>query len=232
MPTAYIALGANLPSPAGEPEATLAAAVASLAALGRVLACSRLYSTAPVGMAEQPRFLNAAVALETDLAPRALLEGLLEMEREFGRDRLAGVENGPRTLDLDILLYGDLVLGEHGLAIPHPRMTERAFVLAPLRDIAAEVRDPRSQVTVAKLFERVLGEDRSKHVNKDVNDAFVQVESDGWRAGAWDTGGSGGAGVRAGAGARFEPGTDTGTDTSTDTDSDSSAGPDPDSGHD
>jgi 2-amino-4-hydroxy-6-hydroxymethyldihydropteridine diphosphokinase len=194
MPTAYIGLGANLPSPAGEPEATLAAAVQRLAALGRVLACSGLYSTAPVGLAEQPRFLNAAVALETALAPRALLEALLEMEREFGRDRASGVENGPRTLDLDILLYGDLVLGEHGLAVPHPRMAERAFVLAPLKDIAAAVRDPRTQVTVGELFERVSGKDASKGVNREVKDAFVQVESDGWRAGAWDTGGGGEAG--------------------------------------
>jgi 2-amino-4-hydroxy-6-hydroxymethyldihydropteridine diphosphokinase len=212
MPTAYIGLGANLPSPAGEPEATLAAAVRSLAALGRVLACSDLYSTRPVGIAEQPRFLNAAVALETNLAPRALLEALLEIEREFGRDRSAGVENGPRTLDLDILLYGDLVLGEHGLAIPHPRMAERGFVLAPLNDIAAEACDPRSQVTVGKLFERVRGEDASKGVNRDVKDAFVQVESDGWRAGAWDTGGSAEAGLRAGAesgsGPDFEPSSD------------------------
>ena len=220
MPTAYIGLGANLPSPAGEPETTLAAAVARLAALGRVLACSKLYSTRPVGMAEQPRFLNAAVALETNLAPRALLEGLLEMEREFGRDRAAGIENGPRTLDLDILLYGDLVLGEHGLAVPHPRMAERAFVLAPLKDIAAEVRDPRSQVTVGELFERVRGEDASKGVNRNVSDAFVQVESDGWRAGAGDTGGSAGADLRAGA--------DSGSDTSSGPDSDSD--PDPDHG--
>jgi 2-amino-4-hydroxy-6-hydroxymethyldihydropteridine diphosphokinase len=224
MPTAYIGLGANLPSPAGEPEVTLAAAVARLAALGRVLACSRLYSTAPVGMAEQPRFLNAAVALETNLAPRALLEALLEVEREFGRDRAAGIENGPRTLDLDILLYGDLVLGEHGLAVPHPRMAERAFVLAPLNDIAAEVRDPRRQVTVGELFERVRGEDASKDVNRNVSDAFVQVESDGWRAGAWDTGGSAGAGLRAGAGAD----SDTGTDTSSGAVSDASPDPDHD----
>ena len=198
MPTAYIGLGANLPSPAGEPEATLAAAVARLAALGRVVACSRLYSTAPVGLAEQPRFLNAAVALETNLAPRALLEALLEIEHAFGRDRPAGIENGPRTLDLDILLYGDLVLGEHGLAIPHPRMAERAFVLAPLHDVAAAVRDPRTQVTVGELFERVRGEDASKGVNREVRDAFVQVESDGWRAGACSTDGNAEAGLRAG----------------------------------
>jgi 2-amino-4-hydroxy-6-hydroxymethyldihydropteridine diphosphokinase len=205
MPTAYIGLGANIPSPAGAPEATLAAAVASFAALGCVLACSKLYSTRPVGIAEQPRFVNAAVALETNLAPRALLEALLEIEREFGRDRSAGVENGPRTLDLDILLYGDLVLSEHGLAIPHPRMAERGFVLAPLNDIAAEVRDPRSGVTVAKLFQRVCEEDASKGVNRDVEDAFVQVESDGWRAGAWSTGGSAEAGLGAGSDSGSNP---------------------------
>jgi 2-amino-4-hydroxy-6-hydroxymethyldihydropteridine diphosphokinase len=195
MPTAYIGLGANLPGPAGSPEETLAAAAEKLAQLGRVLARSSLYSTAPVGLAEQPRFLNAVVALETELAPRALLEELLAIERAFGRDRSSGVANGPRTLDLDILFYGDLVLAAHGLAIPHPRMAERAFVLAPLNEIAPEMRDPRTGETVGKLNERVSGEGASK----DVPDAVVHVESERWRAGAGGAGGGAGGGVRAGA---------------------------------
>ena len=194
MPTAYIGLGANLPGPAGQPEATLAAAAKKLAKLGRLRALSSLYSTAPVGFAEQPRFLNAVIALDTGLAPRALLEALLEIERTLGRDRSAGVENGPRTLDLDILLYGDLVLSEHGLAIPHPRMAARAFVLAPLNEIAPQVRDPRTGETVAKLFERVNREGASK----DVPDAVVHVESERWRADAGRAGGSAGGHVRAG----------------------------------
>jgi 2-amino-4-hydroxy-6-hydroxymethyldihydropteridine diphosphokinase len=108
MRTAYIGMGGNLASWAGAPEATLAAAALRLESLGRVARRSSLYSTAPVGFAAQPRFVNAVVALETELEPRKLLEGLLAIEQEFGRDRSAGIANGPRTLDLDILLFGDL----------------------------------------------------------------------------------------------------------------------------
>ena len=108
MLTAYIALGANLASWAGPPEVTLAAAVERLGSLGRVTARSSLYSTEPVGFAEQPRFVNAVVALETALEPRELLNKLLGIEKEFGRDRSASIPNGPRTLDLDILLIGHL----------------------------------------------------------------------------------------------------------------------------
>jgi 2-amino-4-hydroxy-6-hydroxymethyldihydropteridine diphosphokinase len=192
MPIVYIGLGANLPGPEGTPEQTLAAAAERIAGLGRVVARSRLYSTAPVGFAGQPRFLNAVIAIETELAPRALLEELLKLERAFGRDRSAGIENGPRTLDLDILLYGDLALSEHGLTIPHPRMAERAFVLAPLHEIAAEVRDPRSGETVGQLFQRVGREGASK----DIPDAVVHVESERWRAGAGNA--CAGGDVRAG----------------------------------
>ena len=156
MPLAYIALGANLPSPAGPPEPTLAAAAERLASLGRVAARSSLYSTAPVGdpgiVIDQPRFLNAVLAIETALAPRDLLNALLAIEREFGRDRAAGVPNGPRTLDLDILFHGDLILSEPGLEIPHPRLAQRAFVLVPLHEIAPQLRDPRTGNTVSQLL--------------------------------------------------------------------------------
>jgi 2-amino-4-hydroxy-6-hydroxymethyldihydropteridine diphosphokinase len=179
MPTAYIGLGANLPGPAGPPEAALAAAVERLAELGRVTARSSLYSTAPVGLAEQPRFLNAALGLETDLMPRALLEALLGIEHALGRDRSAGIANGPRTLDLDILLYGDLVLSEQGFEVPHPRMAERAFVLAPLSEIGPEVRDPRTGLTMKELFQRV-----SMSAPEDAPEAVVRVESERWRADA------------------------------------------------
>ncbi len=152
MPLAYIALGANLPSPAGPPDATLAAVLPLLAANGRITARSSLYSTAPVDFADQPRFLNAVVILSTDLPPRALLDALLSIERRFGRDRSAALPNGPRTLDLDLLLYGDLVLSEFDLELPHPRLAQRAFVLIPLAEIAPHAVDPRSGLTAAQLL--------------------------------------------------------------------------------
>jgi 2-amino-4-hydroxy-6-hydroxymethyldihydropteridine diphosphokinase len=152
MRLAHIALGANLPSPAGPPDATLAAALQHIASLGRIAARSSLYSTAPVGFADQPRFLNAVVALSTDLAPRVLLDALLSIERLFGRDRSAGLANGPRTIDVDLLLCGDLVLSEFGLEIPHPRLAQRAFVLIPLVEIAPDAVNPRSGLTAAQLL--------------------------------------------------------------------------------
>jgi 2-amino-4-hydroxy-6-hydroxymethyldihydropteridine diphosphokinase len=173
MAVAYIGLGANLPSTAGPPEATLAAAAARLASLGRPLSCSSLYSTAPVGFAEQPRFLNAVVELETARSPRELLAGLLAIERECGRDRTAGIANGPRTLDLDVLLYGDLVLSEYDLEIPHPRLAQRAFVLVPLCEIAPAVHNPRSGATMQQLLECL-----SASAREDV----AQVESHDWNA--------------------------------------------------
>ncbi len=160
MSLAHIALGANLPGPAGPPEVTLAAAAVRLASLGSIAARSSVYSTAPVGLADQPRFLNAVIALETALTPFELLGAVLLIERDFGRDRTASVPNGPRTLDLDILLYGDLVLSEAGLEIPHPRLAQRAFVLVPLNEIAPNFRDPRSGKTVSQLLEE-LGRDRA-----------------------------------------------------------------------
>src|SRR4051812_17678726 len=115
MRTAYIGLGTNLPSPAGPPPATLAAALQRLGSLGNVKQQSSLYRTEPVGFADQPHFLNAVVALETDLDAHQLLNRLLSIEKEFGRDRTAGIPNGPRTLNLDILLSGSLELNDPGL---------------------------------------------------------------------------------------------------------------------
>lgn len=178
MALAYIGLGANLPSPAGSPEATMAAAAQRLAGLGRVLSCSSLYSTAPVGFDDQPRFVNAAVSLETDRSPRELLEALLVIEREFGRDRSAGIANGPRTLDLDILLYDGLVLRAYDLEIPHPRMVERAFVLVPLSEIAPEARDPRTGATMQQLLETFSRGNPSQRARGNV----AQVEGHDWDA--------------------------------------------------
>lgn len=199
MPVAYIGLGANLPSSAGPPEATLAAAVARLAEFGSLVACSSLYSTAPVGYADQPRFFNAVVSLETDLAPRELLAALLDLEREFGRDRSAGLRNGPRTLDLDILLFGDLVLGEHNLEVPHPRLAQRAFVLVPLAEIAPGLREPRSGATMGQLLERLVLKSPVPDPEGEVH-AVVQVESDLWRRDACRTRSGSAGSVRAGDG--------------------------------
>jgi 2-amino-4-hydroxy-6-hydroxymethyldihydropteridine diphosphokinase len=173
MRTAYIGMGGNLASRAGAPEATLAAAALRLESLGRVTHRSSLYNTEPVGFSAQPRFVNAVVALETELAPHELLDSLLAIEKEFGRDRAAGVVNGPRTLDLDILLLGELEISEPGLEIPHPRLTERAFVLVPLCEIAAEIFVPGCRKTVEQLLNRLVKDSESE------SDAVVRAESDG-----------------------------------------------------
>jgi 2-amino-4-hydroxy-6-hydroxymethyldihydropteridine diphosphokinase len=136
-----------------------------------------------VGFAAQPRFVNAVVALETDLEPRALLEGLLAIELEFGRDRAAGVANGPRTLDLDILLFGNVRISEPGLEIPHPRLAERTFVLIPLCEIAARNLDAGCGKTVTQLLHSQFPD------SEGASDAVVPIQSDGWRACACGDGG-------------------------------------------
>jgi 2-amino-4-hydroxy-6-hydroxymethyldihydropteridine diphosphokinase len=130
---AYVGLGANL----GDRERTLLGAVAALGADPEieVAAVSTLRETDPVGVGEQPRFLNGAVALDTTLSAGDLLDRLLAVEQRFGRVRVAG-QHGPRTLDLDLLLYGEEEIEEHGLTVPHPRLDERRFVLEPLAELA------------------------------------------------------------------------------------------------
>jgi 2-amino-4-hydroxy-6-hydroxymethyldihydropteridine diphosphokinase len=135
----YIGVGSNLDDP-------IARVQAGLVALRRlpsstVTACSSLYRTAPIGFTDQPAFVNAVAALDTRLAPATLLRELLEIERVAGRRRGA-VRGGPRTLDLDLLLYGDLTMTSTDITIPHPRMHERAFVLVPLFEIASTLRIP------------------------------------------------------------------------------------------
>lgn len=148
MGRAYVALGANL----GTREATLRAAVALLD--GRedtaVVAVSQLRETDPVGFLDQPRFLNGVVALDTDLGPRHLLAVMLEIERGLGRVR-DGARHGPRTIDLDLLLYDAETIEEPDLTLPHPRLHERRFVLEPLADIDPELRVP-GRGSVAELL--------------------------------------------------------------------------------
>ena len=138
MNIAYVALGANL----GDPSATIRAAFGALANLpeSRVVHCSSLYRTAPVGNTEQPEFINAVAALETTLAPESLLDALFDIEARFGRIRAE--KNGPRTLDLDLLLYNNQQLNLPRLTLPHPRLHLRAFVLYPLAELAPDLQLP------------------------------------------------------------------------------------------
>jgi 2-amino-4-hydroxy-6-hydroxymethyldihydropteridine diphosphokinase len=178
MRTASIGLGANLPSKIGPPESTLAAAFARLEDLDAVTACSSLYSTTPLGFTDQPRFLNAAVMMETDLTPMQLLVALQKIEREFGRDRTDVVPNGPRTLDLDILLYDQFVVGGSNLVIPHERLAERAFALVPLNEIAPDAIDPRTGSSVSQLLKQHW-EAPSSGSNED--SIVVRIKSDLWQ---------------------------------------------------
>jgi 2-amino-4-hydroxy-6-hydroxymethyldihydropteridine diphosphokinase len=130
MKVAYIGLGANL----GDREENLRAALERLAELGP-LRVSSFRETDPVGVTDQPRFVNAVAELETGLGARDLLERLLEIERQLGRDRSGEERWGPRTIDLDLLLYGGDVIDEPGLSVPHPRLAERRFVLEPLHEL-------------------------------------------------------------------------------------------------
>ena len=147
---AYVGLGSNL----GEREATLWKALEGLGATEgiEVLAISSFRETEPVGVVDQPRFVNAAAALETSLSPRELLERLLDVERSLGRDRAVEERWGPRTLDLDLLLYGGETIDEPGLEVPHPRLVERAFVLEPLLEL-----DPGLQLPDGRRLRDLYG---------------------------------------------------------------------------
>jgi 2-amino-4-hydroxy-6-hydroxymethyldihydropteridine diphosphokinase len=149
---AAIALGSNLDSRFGDREANLREAVRRMEALGEVRAVSSFYDTEPVGYLAQPRFLNAALLLETELEPRALMRELLSIERAMGRERVGAVVKGPRVIDLDLLLYGDWVLWAEELMLPHPAMQGRKFVLEPLAEIAPEWVHPVLGVTVRELL--------------------------------------------------------------------------------
>ncbi|HEY8493387.1 MAG TPA: 2-amino-4-hydroxy-6-hydroxymethyldihydropteridine diphosphokinase [Myxococcota bacterium] len=148
---AYVSIGTNL----GDRDAHLALALRRLAALPdtELVAASPVYETDPVGPPPQGPYLNAAVHLRTRLSPRALLDALLAIEQEAGRVR--GVRDAARTLDLDLLLYGDQVLDEPDLVVPHPRLAERPFVLEPLAALAPDRVHPTRHETIATLAARV-----------------------------------------------------------------------------
>ena len=146
----YLGLGANV----GNRLANLRLALARMRTFARVEAVSRLYETAPVGLEDQPPFLNAACRATTGLEPAALLRFLKNLEAEIGR-RPGGPLGGPRPIDLDILLYGERVVETKSLCIPHPRLADRAFVLAPLCDLAPELRHPLLGKTMRELLDAV-----------------------------------------------------------------------------
>lgn len=151
MARAFVGLGSNL----GDREALLRRALAAIADLPRtdVRAVSSFRDTEPVGILDQPRFLNAAAELETSLEPSELLAGLLEIEQRLGRDRSSVPSGGPRTVDLDLLLYDGARISAPGLEVPHPRLAERRFVLEPLAEL-----DPRLEVPAKGRVQALLAE--------------------------------------------------------------------------
>lgn len=143
--TVYLSLGSNL----GDRAASLNAAIKSLGRFGEVLKVSSFYETEPVEFTAQPWFLNCVVELDTEKTPQQLMAAILEIEQQMGRKRTQ--KKGPRSIDIDILLFGDLTVESKGLTIPHPAMHERRFVLEPLAEIAPDVRLPALHRTIREL---------------------------------------------------------------------------------
>lgn len=146
---AYLSLGSNV----GDRVAHLRDAIARLESIGRVVSVSSFYETEPVEVTDQPWFLNCAVGLETALTAEQLMARLLQIEQEMGRRRIQ--KKGPRTIDIDILLFDDLILDSPDVTIPHPAMQKRRFVLEPLAEIAAEARHPGVKKTIRELLEEL-----------------------------------------------------------------------------
>jgi 2-amino-4-hydroxy-6-hydroxymethyldihydropteridine diphosphokinase len=153
---AFVAIGSNL----GDRPALIQSAIESIDRMPRtrVIRISQLHETTPVGPAGQGMYLNGAVELQTNLSPRMLLDQLLEIERLHGRDRTASNRWGPRTLDLDLLLFDDLIVNEPGLTVPHPRLHERLFVLEPLAEIAPGALHPVFDRPVSVLLSQIQAE--------------------------------------------------------------------------
>jgi 2-amino-4-hydroxy-6-hydroxymethyldihydropteridine diphosphokinase len=149
LPLAYLSLGSNL----GDRDRSLGEAIRRLRSVGRVQAISSLYETQPVELTGQPWFLNCALALETSAGPAQLMEQLLAIESALGRERIQ--RKGPRTMDLDIVLFADLIVNTPAVTIPHPAMQERRFVLAPLAEIAPSAIHPVLNKTIQELLEEL-----------------------------------------------------------------------------
>lgn len=153
MKTIYLSLGSNL----GDREGNLRAAIALLGAAGvHVLRVSSVYETEPLEVRDQPWFLNLVVEAETELFPKQLLARIQKIELELGRARVR--PKGPRTIDIDILLYGESLIETGELTVPHPRLAERRFVLEPLAELAPELRHPASRRTVRELLAATAGQ--------------------------------------------------------------------------
>lgn len=146
MATVYLGLGSNL----GDRRAHLAHGLRRLDEEYGLTGVSSVWETDPVGYEDQPRFLNLVARVETEAGPRAVLETARAIEEERGREP-TGEKNGPRTLDIDLLLHGDVVMDEEGLVVPHPRMVERAFVVAPLLELDTMLEDPRTGRRIAGM---------------------------------------------------------------------------------
>ena len=153
LKTVYLGLGSNL----GDRPGTLGAAIRKLDSPElRFVRASGLYETEPIGLKEQPWFLNQVAEFETTLFPRQLLKRTKKIENELGRKR--GVRNGPRTIDIDILLYGSAIVRASDLEIPHPRFRERRFVLEPLMELSPDLRDPESRKKIRQLMDGLAGQ--------------------------------------------------------------------------
>jgi 2-amino-4-hydroxy-6-hydroxymethyldihydropteridine diphosphokinase len=147
----YLSLGSNI----GDREANLREAIRRLTALGVVSKVSSFYETEPVEFADQRFFINCAIELDTALSAQNLMREILSIERALGRNRDHAQPKGPRTIDIDILLYGNAIIDEPGLKVPHPAMHKRRFVLAPLAEIDAEVIHPVLERSVGELLDEL-----------------------------------------------------------------------------
>jgi 2-amino-4-hydroxy-6-hydroxymethyldihydropteridine diphosphokinase len=156
MHKAAIALGSNLSSAFGGPADNLRAAVERIGALGRVTCVSSFLATEPEMYLDQPRFVNAALLLETGLSPLELMRALLQIEVTMGRVRTGVPPKGPRSIDLDLIFFDDVVMETEELTLPHPGVAQRRFVLAPLAEIAPQWRHPVTGLTVLQSLERIL----------------------------------------------------------------------------